>query len=155
MAAGLTIRKENMDAFTTELNAAITAQTEDDIPKPTVSFHMPININELNPTMYREFERLGPFGPCNEVPVFMAKRVVTAIPPRTVGHGGRHLKLVVQSAEDPLHRFEAIGFGMGERIDEVRAWRSFDVVFTLARNTFRGKSTLNLHLRDIRVHKFV
>ena len=25
---------------------------------------------------------------------------------------------------------------MGERIDEVRAWRSFDLVFTLARNTF-------------------
>ena len=155
MAAGLTIRKENMDAFTLELNAAIAAQTEGNIPKPTVSFHMPISLNELNPTMYKEFERLGPFGPCNEVPVFMAEGVVTTIPPRTVGHGGRHLKLVVQSAENPLHRFEAIGFGMGDRIDEVRAWRSFDLVFTLARNTFRGKSTLNLHLRDIRVHKFV
>jgi single-stranded-DNA-specific exonuclease len=114
---------------------------------------MPINLHELNPEMYKEFERIGPFGPGNEVPVFMAQGAVTSIPPRTVGHGGRHLKLVVQDAAYPAKRYEAIGFGMGERIDEVRAWRSFDIVFTLARNTFRGKSTLNLHLIDLRAHK--
>ena len=103
--------------------------------------------------MYREFERIGPFGPGNEVPVFLASEVVTAVPPRTVGHGGRHIKLVVQSTKNPSHRFEAIGFGMGERIDEVRAWRTFDLVFTLAKNTYRGRSTLNLHLRAIRAHR--
>ncbi|HHZ97895.1 MAG TPA: single-stranded-DNA-specific exonuclease RecJ [Flavobacteriales bacterium] len=155
MAAGLTIRRENMAEFTKKLNESITKQTSGNLPQPTVAYHMPISLNDLNPIMYKEFERLGPFGPCNEVPVFMTEGVITSIPPRTVGHGGRHLKLVVQSSNNPQSRFEAIGFGMGERIDEVRAWRSFDIVFTLARNTFRGKSTLNLHLRDIRVHKFV
>ena len=59
-------------------------------------------------------------------------------PTENVGHGGRHLKLLVQSANDPTHRFEAIGFGMGDRIDEVRAWRTFDIVFTLAKNTPRS-----------------
>jgi single-stranded-DNA-specific exonuclease len=153
MAAGLTIRRENMEEFTTCLNNAINTQTLGARPQPSVAYHMPINLQELNPVMYKEFERIGPFGPGNEVPVFMAQGAVTSIPPRTVGHGGRHLKLVVQDAGNPSKRFEAIGFGMGERIDEVRAWRSFDIVFTLARNTYRGKSTLNLHLIDIRVHK--
>ena len=153
MAAGLTIRRENMEDFTTCLNNAINTQTLGARPQPSIAYHMPINLQELNPVMYKEFERIGPFGPGNEVPVFMAQGAVTSIPPRTVGHGGRHLKLVVQDAGNPSKRFEAIGFGMGERIDEVRAWRSFDIVFTLARNTYRGKSTLNLHLIDIRVHK--
>jgi single-stranded-DNA-specific exonuclease len=153
MAAGLTIRRENMEEFTTCLNNAINTQTLGARPQPSIAYHMPINLQELNPVMYKEFERIGPFGPGNEVPVFMAQGAVTSIPPRTVGHGGRHLKLVVQDAGNPSKRFEAIGFGMGERIDEVRAWRSFDIVFTLARNTYRGKSTLNLHLIDIRVHK--
>jgi single-stranded-DNA-specific exonuclease len=153
MAAGLTIRRENMAEFTKCLNNAINDQTSGAILQPSVAYHMPIHLNELNPVMYKEFEQLGPFGPGNEVPVFMAEGVVTSIPPRTVGHGGRHLKLVVQASENPENRFEAIGFGMGERIDEVRGWRSFDLVFTLARNTYRGRSTLNLHLIDIRVHK--
>mgnify|MGYP006078311583 FL=1 len=153
MAAGLTIRRENMEEFTTCLNNAINTQTLGAKPKHSVAYHMPINLHELNPIMYKEFERIGPFGPGNEVPVFMAQGAVTSIPPRTVGHGGRHLKLVVQDAAYPAKRYEAIGFGMGERIDEVRAWRSFDIVFTLARNTFRGKSTLNLHLIDLRAHK--
>ena len=153
MAAGLTIRRENMAEFTKCLNKAINTQTAGAIPQASVAYHMPISLNELNPIMYKEFERLVPFGPGNEVPVFMAEGVVTSIPPRTVGHGGRHLKLVVQASENPENRFEAIGFGMGERIDEVRGWRSFDLVFNLTRNTFRGRSTLNLHLIDIRVHK--
>lgn len=153
MAAGLTLKSENLGAFKDAIEEAVTAQVQGNIPKPTVSYHMNISLNDLSPTMYKEFEFIGPFGPGNEVPVFMADAVVTAIPPRTVGHGGRHLKLLVQSASDPTHRFEAIGFGMGERIDEVRAWRTFDIVFTLARNTYRGKSTLNLHLRAIRHHR--
>ena len=153
MAAGLTLKSENLSAFKKAIEAAIVSQVKGQIPKPTVSYHMAISLNDLSPTMYREFERIGPFGPGNEVPVFMAAEVVTAVPPRTVGHGGRHLKLVVQSTLNPSHRFEAIGFGMGERIDEVRAWRSFDIVFTLARNTYRGRSTLNLHLRAIRAHR--
>ena len=153
MAAGLTIRRENMAEFTTCLNNAINTQTLGAKPKHSVAYHMPINLHELNPSMYKEFERLGPFGPGNEVPVFMAQGVVTSIPPRTVGHGGRHLKLVVQDGAYPAKRYEAIGFGMGERIDEVRAWRSFDIVFTLAINSYRGKSTLNLHLIDIQAHK--
>jgi single-stranded-DNA-specific exonuclease len=153
MAAGLTLKSEKLSAFKKALEEAIISQLKGHIPKPTTSYHMAINLNDLSPTMYLEFERIRPFGPCNEVPVFMAAEVNTAIPPRTVGHGGRHLKLLVQSSSNPSHRFEAIGFGMGERIDEVRAWRTFDIVFTLARNTYKGRSTLNLHLRSIKAHR--
>jgi len=153
MAAGLTLKSENLSAFKKALEKAIISQVKGQIPQPTVAYHMDIDLNDLNPTMYKQFECIGPFGPNNEVPVFMSADVVTAIPPRTVGHGGRHLKLVIQAHNNPKHRFEAIGFGMGERIDEVRAWRTFDLVFTLARNTYRGKSTLNLHLRAIRAHR--
>jgi single-stranded-DNA-specific exonuclease len=153
MAAGLTLKSENLPEFRQAIERAITTQIQGNIPQPTVAYHMLISLNDLSPTMYKEFEFIGPFGPGNEVPVFMADAVVTAIPPRTVGHGGRHLKLLVQSANDPTHRFEAIGFGMGDRIDEVRAWRTFDIVFTLAKNTYRGRSTLNLHLRAIKHHR--
>ena len=67
-------------------------------------------------------------------------------------HGlcGRHLKLILQSTDSPQQRYEAIGFGMGDRIDEVRHMKAMDLVFTLVKNTFRGKTSLNMHIRAIR-----
>ena len=79
MAAGLTLKSENLIAFKKAIEEAIISQIQGQIPKPTVSYHMAIILNDLSPTMYKEFERIGPFGPCNEVPVFMAAEVNTAI----------------------------------------------------------------------------
>ena len=50
----------------------------------------------------------------------------------------------------PHGRFEAIGFGMGDRLEEVRQMKEMDLVFTLVQNTFRGRTSLNMHLRAIR-----
>jgi len=67
-----------------------------------------------------------------------------------VGHRGRHLKLIVQKADGTGSRFEAIGFGMGDRLEEVRQMKEMDLVFTLVQNTFRGRTSLNMHIRAIR-----
>ena len=104
----------------------------------------------MTPQVFEEMGKLAPFGPGNGVPVFMASGLKAALPPRTVGHRGRHLKLILQTTEVPHDRFEAIGFGMGDRLEEVRQMKEMDLVFTLVQNTFRGRTSLNMHLRAIR-----
>jgi single-stranded-DNA-specific exonuclease len=149
MAAGLTLRADQLKDFTSAMERSIAKQVNGRIPSPSISYHLEIDVNTMTPEAFQELERLAPFGPGNEIPVFMASRLVAALPPRTVGHKGRHLKLIVQSSDHPQHRFEAIGFGMGERIDEVRRFSHMDMVFTLVKNTFRGKTALNMHIRAI------
>jgi hypothetical protein len=60
------------------------------------------------------------------------------------------LKLIVQKANGSGARFEAIGFGMGDRLEEVRRMSEMDLVFTLVKNTFRGRTSLNMHIRALR-----
>ena len=104
----------------------------------------------MSPEVFEEMGKLAPFGPGNGLPVFMASDLRAALPPRTVGHRGRHLKLILQTYESPKDRFEAIGFGIGDRFEEVRQMKSMDVAFTLVQNTFRGRTSLNMHIRAIR-----
>ena len=39
---------------------------------------------------------------------------------------------------------------MGDRLEEVRQMKSMDVAFTLVQNTFRGRTSINMHIRAIR-----
>jgi single-stranded-DNA-specific exonuclease len=150
MAAGLTLRSDQLHEFKNAIEKSIAAQVNGRIPAPSISYHLEIDLNIMTPEVYEEMGRLAPFGPGNGVPVFMASRLVAALPPRTVGHRGRHLKLILQSADSPQQRLEAIGFGMGDRLEEVRRMKEMDVVFTLVQNTFRGRTSLNMHIRAIR-----
>lgn len=150
MAAGLTLRSDQLHEFKNAIEKSIAAQVNGRIPAPSISYHLEIDLNAMTPSVYEEIGRLAPFGPGNGVPVFMASGLVAALPPRTVGHRGRHLKLILQSADSPQQRMEAIGFGMGDRLEEVRSLKEMDVVFTLVQNTFRGRTSLNMHIRAIR-----
>ncbi len=150
MAAGLQLRSDQLRDFTTAIEKSIAQQVDGSIPAPSIIYHLEIDLNAMTPAVFEEMGRLAPFGPGNRVPVFMASGLKAALPPRTVGHRGRHLKLILQTTEIPHGRFEAIGFGMGDRLEEVRQMKEMDLVFTLVQNTFRGKTSLNMHLRAIR-----
>jgi len=150
MAAGLQLRSDQLRDFTAAIEKSIAQQVDGSIPAPSIIYHLEIDLNAMTPAVFEEMGRLAPFGPGNRVPVFMASGLKAALPPRTVGHRGRHLKLILQTTEIPHERFEAIGFGMGDRLEEVRQMKEMDLVFTLVQNTFRGKTSLNMHLRAIR-----
>ena len=150
MAAGLQLRSDQLRDFTAAIEKSIAQQVNGSIPAPSIIYHLEIDLNAMTPAVFEEMGRLAPFGPGNRVPVFMASGLKAALPPRTVGHRGRHLKLILQTTEIPHGRFEAIGFGMGDRLEEVRQMKEMDLVFTLVQNTFRGKTSLNMHLRAIR-----
>ena len=150
MAAGLQLRSDQLRDFTAAIEKSIAQQVDGSIPAPSIIYHLEIDLNAMTPAVFEEMGQLAPFGPGNRVPVFMASGLKAALPPRTVGHRGRHLKLILQTTEIPHGRFEAIGFGMGDRLEEVRQMKEMDLVFTLVQNTFRGKTSLNMHLRAIR-----
>ena len=150
MAAGLQLRSDQLRDFKAAIEKSIAQQVDGSIPAPSIIYHLEIDLNAMTPAVFEEMGRLAPFGPGNRVPVFMASGLKAALPPRTVGHRGRHLKLILQTTEIPHGRFEAIGFGMGDRLEEVRQMKEMDLVFTLVQNTFRGKTSLNMHLRAIR-----
>ena len=92
-----------------------------------------------------ELDRLEPYGAGNPRPVFaLLGATVDVMQP--VGQG-RHLKFRLSKG---TCRFDAIFFSMTEAESGVAAGMRVDAAFYLQANTFRGNTTLQLQLIDIR-----
>lgn len=74
MAAGLSIKKENIDALRRELNINCTLSQEDILPKVRIDRRIPLKAVSLN--LMEQLEALEPFGKGNETPIFAEKNLV-------------------------------------------------------------------------------
>jgi single-stranded-DNA-specific exonuclease len=146
MAAGCSIRAENVDGFRDAFNARARAVlTEDDLV-PEVRIDMEMELRQADAELVRMLRHAGPFGAGNATPVFAVRRVAIVGQPQLVGKG--HLKMTLAAYGAKL---EAIGFGMGDRFGEPWLGRELlDVAFKLEENHFNGRTTLQARLVDFR-----
>jgi single-stranded-DNA-specific exonuclease len=80
--------------------------------------------------------------------------------PRTVGSDGSHLKFEVrprESTDDRPPTFDAIGFGMGEKLSVLEESQEedkpFELLFSLEENTWNGETNLQFKARDLRLEE--
>src|SRR3712207_9471325 len=73
MAAGLSIKEENIDKLREMLNKNCTLTKEDLIPKITID--STLNINDISEKFIKNLEILKPFGKGNPSPVFAQKNL--------------------------------------------------------------------------------
>lgn len=146
LAAGFTIPEENIDAFRTRMNRYVRESCGSELPVSSLEVDAPITCpGSLTLSEAEELERLEPYGAGNSRPVFaLLGAMVDSVQP--VGQG-RHLKLHL--SKGPC-RFDAIFFSVTEAECGISAGSRVDVAFHLQANTFRGNTTLQLQLIDIR-----
>jgi single-stranded-DNA-specific exonuclease len=143
MAAGLEVHRDHFEGFQEAFCAACaTALGGRDLRK-TLTMEGWVGMGDVQDKEFlRVLEGMAPFGEGNPEPVWGMKEVRVEGAPRVVG--GSHLKMTVVSGGRAC---ETIGFGMGDR--EVPGG-PLDVAFTVRRNTFQGRTTLQLQLQDFR-----
>ena len=144
-AAGVTIARDQVGAFAARFNevARSLLTPEDLVPEIRVDLEVSIDgMDERIESLFRHFE---PFGIGNPTPVLLARNVIIAKPPRTIGHDG--LKLVLDTGTGSL---EAIGWGFAPRAAEFQPGSKVDVAFRLERDEYRGQSYLQARIADIR-----
>lgn len=164
-AAGLTLRRERLDAFRERFDAAVGEQiTSEDVLRPTLKVDAPIRLGEigaLDGRFWAVLKQFAPHGPANAKPVFRAQNLAPAQRPRRVGKSKDHLKFSVRPADanGSATAMDAIGFGMGEKIEVLRQSQKdgtpLELLFSLEENTFRGRTTLQLKARDVRLQEDV
>jgi single-stranded-DNA-specific exonuclease len=91
---------------------------------------------------------MAPFGPGNFRPVFMTKNCIDAGKSRAIGDDKTHLKLY--TIDDSGLTLSGIGFGMADHISRIKSRDSFELLYTVEENEFKGKISLQLKLKDIR-----
>ena len=113
MAAGLSLPRENMEAFHKKINENSVLTEDDFIPKVTIDVPMPISY--ITERLVEELGLLEPFGKGNTKPLF-AEKSLNILSARILGKNRNVIKLQVLGAAGTV--MEAMYFGDVERFQE-------------------------------------
>lgn len=142
MAAGLSVEESKLDDFRDNFSSYVVQNTTEDDRKPRIHVDAEIDFSELSLEFLDSYELLQPFGSKNPQPLFMTKNVWLTEAPRRLKN--QHLKLFMRQG---VVENDAIFFGGGDRDLPDPPW---DIAFTIDRNTFRGVTSLQVVIQDIR-----
>ncbi len=143
MAIGITIKKEKFKDFRKEFEEIAKKANINEIV-PIIHIDAKINVSNLNKEMVESLKELEPFGEGNKMPIFAFKNLkIDSI--RALSEG-KHLKLTLKEGNTVVN---AIGFNMGNLVEEYKIGDKIDVVGVLEINTFNGVDTLQINMKDI------
>jgi single-stranded-DNA-specific exonuclease len=141
MAAGLSIHEESLDRFREKFASFVLENSSPEERVPRLPFDAEIEFSELSLNFLASYELLQPFGNSNPQPVFVSRQVELVNPPFKMKNN--HLRLNLRQGCDEKN---AVFFGGGERDLPEPPW---DIAFTIDRNTYREKTSLQITIQDI------
>lgn len=154
-AAGLTMEEGNFEAFRTRFNEIVKLRLCDEDFRPELIIDAAVSLSDINDCFWKILNQFEPYGPNNLKPIFVSKGL------RIIGHpmkvGKDHLKLKLSQNVKDAPVFDAIGFNLGRYYDDVLQSKAGDlqIAFTIDENTWHGKTTLQIQIRDIKVENGV
>lgn len=144
MAIGITIKKSEFDEFKQDVEK-YTENTNIKELIPIIKIDKEITIDDINMETIKELKKLEPYGEANKMPLFIYKNLkIDSI--RALSEG-KHIKLTLKDKNVVI---DAIGFNMGNLVNEYLLGDKIDVVGSLEINKFNGKESIQLNLKDIR-----
>ena len=146
LAAGFNIREEDIPAFRRRMNRCVRGFSGGERPVPSLAVDAVVDQpDDISLEEVEELSRLEPYGSGNERPVFALLGVkVDAL--QNVGQN-RHLKLRLEKGG---RRFDAIFFSTTAADCGAAVGMRVDAAFHLQINEFRGSSSVQLQLIDLR-----
>ena len=149
-AAGLTMRPENVEEFKRRFNAFVDENIDPQMLIPQVEYDSELSLNEINMEFFEQLNRFQPFGPGNHMPVFVSKSVQNSGDAKLVGANAEHLRMELMHGGVPSSRIQTIAFQQPTHFEWIRARKPIDVCYQIVENTYRGKVSLQLRIRDIK-----
>ncbi|MCR4404515.1 MAG: single-stranded-DNA-specific exonuclease RecJ [Candidatus Acetothermia bacterium] len=143
MAAGFSITNQNIPPLREGLFSYARERLAD-LDGPTSKIDALLAPEEIGLGLYKEIQRLAPFGMGNPEPRFLLPRARLASV-ELVGKGGNHLKCRAQAGGSEL---ECIGFDMGGYARRLWELGEVGLVFKLGRDEWLGQVKVQLELED-------
>jgi len=147
-AAGLTIKESNYKLFKEAFEKEVLRGLPNHLKSPEIKIDKIIKLSDITPKFYRILKQFAPFGPDNNAPLFMTKAVVDSGYGKCVGNDNKHLKIKVKEADS--NSFNAIGFGLGNKLSLIRDKANFDILYSIGENHWDGRISLQLKLKDLK-----
>ena len=150
-AAGVSVKPENFERFCERFEEEVSKEVQPEEAVPEIEIDATISFAEnITPKFLRILKQFSPFGPENNVPIFLTKNLIDTGHPRVVGAKDvKHLKFAPIPFDERSQSYSAIGFQLGEYYDRVRRGEHFDLVYQLEENYWNGKTEMQLNVKDI------
>lgn len=148
-AAGLSIKKENLNQFVDAFEKVVRESITEDQLQPQVIIDNRLGFNEIDHKTYRLIKQMAPFGPGNSRPVFVTENIFDSGYGKVIGKDQTHLKLAITDSEK-TNKIDAIGFGMAPKLNLTNRNQSFNICYCIEENEWNGVVSLQLRLKDIK-----
>ncbi|MFZ5943325.1 MAG: single-stranded-DNA-specific exonuclease RecJ [Bacillota bacterium] len=148
-AAGLSIGKNNLQDFTKKINLLADEIIIDDDFIQSIDIDGEVNLETADFDLLDEIKKLEPFGCANPEPTLVYRRGEVQ-EYKEVGTNGGHLKLKIKAGNS---YWDGIGFNMASYKEIAASQEPLDLAFNLDKNTWNGKTSLQLILKDMKPFK--
>ena len=150
-AGGFSLAPDRIEDFRTRLLSLAAAELTDEALVPVLEIDAEVALADLDLDLADVLSRLGPHGLGNPEPILAARELHVMRFARRVGRN--HLKIKVRPSASGGRVVEAIGFNLGsyvEQLDRPTPPR-IDLAFVPERNSWNGRDTLQLRVKDLRL----
>lgn len=143
MAVGLSIKRENFPDFKASV---LQYLHETQIPAFVSRKKVDIEIDcaEIDLSLLNEIKKLEPFGEGNPEPCFLLRnsQITQVI---LLGKKKEHIKFKIGS-----QNIEAIAFNKSEYMNQIKQYKSNDILFAIQENDYNGQKEIQLKINDIK-----
>lgn len=148
LAAGLTVKRGNLDAFCEKINQYARERLDEDAFKVRLDADCELSMEDINIDFAKELQYLEPYGTGNATPVFIVKNaLVKRISPTK---GGEHTRLLV---EKDGRAITAMYFGASESALGFECGDTIDLLFNIDINDYKDVVSAQMIVRDARLAK--
>lgn len=148
-AVGLSLKEENIPAFTSHFEDYVAANILPEQLTPQIDIDAFLSFSEITPEFVSTLRLFNPFGPGNRKPTFCSRRVKDFGTSKLVGRNLEHIKL--EMVDDTSGRvINGIAFNMASYFEHIHSGKPFNICFTIEENKHQNSTSLQLLVKQIR-----
>jgi single-stranded-DNA-specific exonuclease len=149
MAAGLTIKTDNIEAFRKKINTVAKDMLQGKELLPELLVDYKLEPSEINLQVAKQLKDLEPFGMGNPNPNFVCRNM-QILDKRLVGANSKHLSL---NLYDGNSNVKAIAFNMGNLFNVLSSSKKIDIICCMDINLWNNNENVQLIIKDIKINK--
>lgn len=147
-AAGLSMKVENVQAFTKRFEEYVSTHILPEQTSPIIDIDAEIDFKDITSKFCNDLKKFNPFGPDNPKPVFCTHNVYDYGTSKVVGRDQEHIKLeLVDNKSNNV--MNGIAFGQSSHVRFIKTKHSFDICYSIEENTHK-RGEVQLQIEDIK-----
>ncbi len=147
-AAGLSLREENIPAFTERFEQYVAQHIDPSQTQARLDINAVIDFRDISRRFFADLKKFAPFGPDNPRPNFCTRQVYDYGNSKVVGREQEHIKLELVDGKSNCV-MNGIAFGQSAQARYIKSKRAFDIVYAIEENTHK-KGEVQLQIEDIK-----